>query len=279
LRERDALSAELLRLRGFQSEVEAPPSERGWEVEKEVQRPKLRIGTTWVNGYKTCKQTATRHCDDAAEGFAKAMRSWGGHTWEFNLKNAQGVAADWIDPAFGGSDNAAGRGADSVEFAYLATHGGIFTDKPDPYWVATFDQTKCYWPSDQARLGNGKLKWIVLDACQSLQRDKTVVPWKTWSQVFEGLHTIFGFNRNVSDAWWSNDRGKVFGFAVASDHEMADAWIDAAYSWWLDDYPAALAAGVDAKDAHRRLETERLSSNLAGIPRADVKNFHWMERS
>ena len=245
---------------------------------------KLSFATAWINNFETCKQKPLDHCDDVANGFGKMMEV-GGHTWAIKLKEKEANPANWMDRSRGGKDAAPGRGVDTVDFAIIVSHGGLWPPRAakQPHRVSVgFNQTPCRFFSDQTRFGDGKLKWLILDSCHSLEIDKKkgITPWGIWSGAFDGLHTMFGFTDVVSDSWWTEDRGSWFAFLIGGgDAELADTWIETAYSWKEDDYPVAATAGRDAKDADNRLETEKLSSSFDSIPNKEVKVIKWMWRS
>ena len=280
MKERDALRVELRHLQGRGRQE--PERER--ELEFEDDRSKLTFATAWINSFEACNQKQLNHCDDVADGFGKMMKL-GGHQWSIRLEQKKASPKDLIERAQGGADDAAGRGADTVDMAMVVSHGGLRrkgTDGPLLHITVAFDQDPCRARSHQMRLGDGRLKWLVLDSCRSLElvEAEDITPWTIWRRAFDGLHQIFGFNGVTSDAWWTEDRGKQFAARLVFwDGEMADTWIDAAYSWKMDDYPAAMAVGRTASDADTRLENEKLSTPVAGLSRSDVAAAHWMWRS
>lgn len=277
--------------RRFESEL-ALLEVDGREYEKKQPLPKLTVGTTWVNKFNHCNQTRLTHSDDVVRGFGNAMRRRG-HRWVFDSNNTSARRADWIDPAFGGRDDNVTKGIDSVDFGYFSTHGATRTDVDATGKIRTyfFDVSfnfpkECDWVSTSARFGNKQLKWLVMDACESMPLKKHVNtkvlpdpdPSKVWSRSFHGLHIIFGFAQNASDAWWSDYRGLTFGERAGSGKKLVDSWVDAAYSYWLDDYPVAMAAGRTVQDAETRANDERISSNFPSIANKDIAAFRTVWR-
>lgn len=132
----------------------------------------------------------------------------------------------------------------------------------------------CLWSSAKARFGDKKLRWIVIDTCHSLDLHNII---STWDQSFKGLRMIFGFKGTAHDSWWMNDRGEDFGNDAGSGHKLSYAWLDAAYSWWCEDYPVALAAGKDRNDAINRRENETISWLYYDIPSANWFAWKWRD--
>jgi hypothetical protein len=258
---------------------------------------KLSFGTAWINSFKKSKYgEELSHCDDVANGFGTVMER-GGHTWAINHKQDEARPADWTDrnplrkrPTTtkicpdSGDDAKEGRGVDTVDFAMIVSHGGDWGVEPDygPIITVGFNQIPGRFCNFKTRFGNTKLKWLVLDSCHSLQTDSTAKrknPDLIWRHSFDGLHTIFGFNDECSDSWWTSDRGSCFAARIVMwDSELADSWIDCAYSHFTDDNPGAAAAGRDKQDAETRLDTETLSSSFDSIPNKEVKVILWRFR-
>ncbi len=210
------------------------------------------------------------------------------------------------------------NGVDTVEFGFLATHGttrgkersgggwvhwvSATFNSPDGCRVTTLELGPNGQPVDlnnptaAMRLGDGNLRWVVLDLCRSVQighenekklgqfpdlamqlRDAN--PGSTWTRCFAGVHIIFGFTGLSSDASWTSDRGARFGRRAGAGEDLAESWLDEAYSYWCDDAPAAVAWGRSADDARRRLKAESLAQPEPTLTPADVAAAHTMWRS
>ena len=211
----------------------------------------LRVGSYWANDFsKGCKNDdALNYSDDLARGFAKAMAAQG-HQWAVDHGSSLASPKDWLSfPDRTGTpfDNSeAIQGVDTTDFAYLVTHGGLtFVDKPAPtddiyLFRAGFGQNalsvpsdafkvesssqlpwpNCIWLNNKSRLGDKRLRWLVVDACESLQlpgyvkglkMSVDVDPAKMWRHAFHGLNMVLGFTGSSSDSWWIDDRGWDFG--------------------------------------------------------------------
>ncbi|MBP0633343.1 DUF6345 domain-containing protein [Cupriavidus sp. AcVe19-1a] len=266
--------------------------------------PKLSFATTWINTFnKSCSKLAglkrLDYCNDIAEGFGWIMEK-GGHKWELKHKQNGATPADWVHKgaradkgskrcSARGDDARPGRGIDTVDFAIVVTHGGRAPDvvRERGSWhnkkmvSVFFNVEPCRFCSHKTRFGDGKLKWLVIDSCYSLEIDEPngYTPASIWKDSFYGLHTIFGFTGQTTDAWWVKDRGTAFAFEIFADSELAEAWIDSAFSLVCGDRPVAATAGRNLKDVHNRMETERISSSFDSIPYKEVNFIEWKWRS
>ena len=234
----------------------------------------VTVGVEWINKFpEPCSNHELSYCGDGAVGFGSIMNQYG-NPWPFNWGDGNAWETDWRDPKFGGDDANIQGGADSVEFAYLSTHGASGGN----FFVAGFgsQHERCEWDTLQADLGNHHLSYLVVDTCESLQLPQ---PHLEWIDCFDGLHLLFGFTGNSSDSWWTSDRGYNFGIGAAIGQPLGDAWLDSAYSYWLDDEPVAMAPGVTANQAKDNLFNESLSWSIFGIPKDQIRWFWWKWRS
>lgn len=268
-----------------------------------VAKRKVRVivGSYWANEFKVvnCNDKALKFCDDIAEGFGRAMKKHG-HSWAINRGSNLASSDDFTEP----SDKVKNSGVDTVHFAILATHGRFdFDDRshpqPDEYsFFCTFGVIGkktgvCWWNnlhkpsyrgSFKTHLGNNKLKWLIVDACESLQlerpnskehKHRLANPRKQWEHTFHGLNMIFGFTEESSDSSWTSDRGADFGHKAGSGKKLKNAWLDVAYSWWVDDYPVAMGCGRNSKDSLERIKNERINSRFPRIPNKQTKSYKW----
>jgi hypothetical protein len=277
----------------------------------------VTLGGYWINDYRqppNCARqglTQTRYCDDLVNGFVGAMRSLGHQS---RVVRTEGAASprQWQRATDGDPG-----GVDTVEFAFMASHGTTRgAERSGGGWVhwttATFNSPDgCRWstvvlgpnlrppdlnnPQAALQLGDGSLRWVVVDSCRSLQvghvneeklgqdpdraaQLRDAVPGNTWTRCFAGLHIIFGFTGLSSDGSWTADRGARFGKHAGAGEALAESWLDEAHSFWSDDAPVALAWGRSADDARRRLTAESLSRAEPTLAPADVGAAHWMWR-
>jgi hypothetical protein len=266
------------------------------------------VGGYWIDHYKRCKQKTTGFCKAIAAGFAGGMAALG-HKVAFVRGEQDASPRQWAAP----TDKDA-AGIETVEFAFLATHSGthgheLRGSKWLFWWLATFDspdgcivstiKLNRMWrpinpsaPTVTMRLGEGRLRWAVLDGCRSLhirienERDPgaraqlaEVNPARTWGRCLDGVNMLFGFTGLSSDASWTAQRGASFGRRAGRGEPLADSWLDEAYSYWVDDVPVAFACGRTREDAVRRLQRESLKSPGDRLMSRDIGGYHWMWRS
>ena len=268
----------------------------------------VTVGGYWINHYKTiCGQAQTDYCNSLVGGFAGAMKARGHNIAVIRSEDAASLLhwSAWTDKKPGGID--------TVEFVFLATHGGTHgVEMPGSkwlYWVLfTFDSTDgCIWatiqlardwqpktpsaPAPFMRLGEGHLRWAVLDFCRSLQvgmeneRDLETKkqlaqanPALTWGRCFDGVHMLFGFTGLASDAGWTSQRGASFGQRAAKGESLCESWLDEAYSYWVDDIPVVLACGRSEKEAAQRLQTESLAAVAPTLRGPEIGAFAHLSR-
>jgi hypothetical protein len=152
-------------------------------------------------------------------------------------------------------------------------------------------------------LGDGRLRWAVIDCCRSLQvrlendsnrnpdyetedqfneRVKQVAeatPDRTWRWCLDGVHMLFGFTGYSSDSGLTAQRGTSFAQRAGKGETLAESWLDEAYSHWCEDAPVVLACGRSGEDSQRRLETESLATTSPTLRASDIGGYTYMWRS
>jgi hypothetical protein len=212
------------------------------------------------------------------------------------------------------------EGADTTNFVYLVTHGGVtFVDRParpnvqagqeddyllragfgldavfvpnDAFKIRATDRgsyPRCIWFNNKSKLGDKRLRWLIVDTCESLQlegynkhmkQNLSGDPARMWQHAFHGLNMVFGFHGDSSDAWWVSDRGCDFGRRAGRGDKLEDAWTDEAHSHWLGDSPVALACGTTVKEAQERLRDDRVTVPKPSLTNAQARAFAWRWRS
>ncbi len=121
-----------------------------------------------------------------------------------------------------------------ADFAYYSGHGS-------PRLIAFDNEAKDATASDMS-LGSGKLKWAVLDSCESLNQSG----WEDWKSSFNGLHILLGWNTSttVHTDNQTKDRGEIFVNLMQGDYPIVgtskkvpvvpimNAWdLTCQYSW------------------------------------------------
>ncbi len=214
----------------------------------------VRVGAEWVNAFHSpCVQNNLDYRDDHAIGFCDHMRSHG-HTVVFDWGNDNAWETDFRHPDFGGDSL---NWADNVHFAFFSDHGGNWDNVM--HIAFTVQHQNCLGASNQWHLGVKMLKWLVLDCCQAVLNTSGGHIGAVWFPPMRGIHMIFGFIGNGHDSWWTASLGSDFGDDAGSGARLANAWLDRAYSFWLDDNPIAIAAGATQADAINRRENESVN--------------------
>jgi hypothetical protein len=256
----------------------------------------VEVAGYWINNFKRCRQSRLEFCNALVGGFAGAMRSQGHKV--ATVKGEQDASPLQWNTAT--DKNTAG--IDTVEFAYLATHGSTYGtelpfnqslqksqwlhwfiatfDSPDGCIISTIQVDPKNWkppdatkPVTKIRLGEGRVRWVVLDSCRSLQvrlenernqeaRTKLAEsdPGQTWGRCYAGVQMLFGFTGLSSDAAWTCQRGTSFGIRAGRGEPLADTWLEEAYSYWVDDVPVVTAFGETPSETDQRVKSETLAN-------------------
>lgn len=216
---------------------------------------KVRVGAEWINTWHNdaCKQNNLSYRDDRAVGFYNAMGNKG-HDKIFCWGNDNAWETDFRHPDHGGNSHA---WIDNVHFMFYSDHGGNWSNTMHIAFSKAHDS--CLGSSSQWKLGTKSLKWLVLDCCQCVLNTTAGHLSAVWFPPAAGIHMIFGFVGNGHDSSWTDDLGSDFGSDAGGGKRLADAWLDRAYSFWLDDNPIAIAYGSTQADAINRRENETIN--------------------
>ncbi len=227
---------------------------------------KVRVGVEWVNTYNSpCNQNNLSYRDDHAVGFYNSMGGYG-HYKIFNWGNSNAWETDFRHPDHGGDSL---NWIDNVHFVFYSGHGGNWSNIFHNSFAV--QKQHCLGSSNQWKLGVKKLKWIVFDSCQCVLSANSSHIGDVWFKSAHGVHMIFGFVGNGHDSWWTSDMGKDFGNSARSGKKLGNAWLDAAYSFWLDDNPIVIAFGATANEAKNRRDNETVNWRDY-----DVSSSNWL---
>lgn len=228
---------------------------------------KVRVGAEWINTFHkdSCKQGNLSYRDDHAKNFCNEMKNRG-HTVEFIYGNDNAWEKDFRHPDFGGNSL---NYLDNVHFFFYSDHGGNFSNTMHIAFSKAVN--KCLGNSKEWKLGVKMLKWFVLDCCQCVLNTNASHISAVWFPPAHGVHMIFGFIGNSTDSWWTRNVGKNFGKAAAKGNKLANAWLDAAYSFWANDDAIAIAFGSTESEAKNRRDNETV--NWRDI---NVTSSNWM---
>lgn len=226
---------------------------------------KVTIGAEWINSWHndSCKQNNLSYRDDHAKGFCNKMKVKG-HTQKFCWGNDNAWERDFRHPTYGGDSL---NWLDNVNFCFYSDHGGNWSN----VMHIAFSKKKdyCLGASNKWKLGVKHLKWFVLDCCQCVLNVNSSHITSVWFPPAKGVHMIFGFIGNGTDGWWTRNVGNDFGYDAARGRKLANAWLDAAYSWWANDDAIAIAFGDSQSEAINRRENETVNwvnYNYSGSP-------------
>lgn len=231
------------------------------------------VGVEWINTFHSgpCHQNNLSYRDDHAEGFYNRMGAHG-HFKIFDWGNDNAWETDFRDPAFGGDSH---TWTENVDFCYYSDHGGNWGNVMHIAFAVA--HTNCLGSSNQWKLGSRMMKWLVLDCCQAVLNTTAAHICAVWIPPMKGAHMVFGFIGNGHDSWWNASLGSDFGDDAGGGSRLANAWLDRAYSFWLDDNPIAIAAGATQAEAVNRRENETV--NWLNIPVASTNWLAWKYRT
>jgi hypothetical protein len=141
-------------------------------------------------------------------------------------------------------------GADSVDFFFMNTHGGINSNTDAGY--AMWD----YWSeahSSFMRFGDKAkgLKVFATYACDTFKTSDGHF-WDRWHTAYAGgLKIALGGHDLVYDG--NAQKGKEFASRMQDGESIANSWLEAV--WYADNnnHPSAAATGVNANDCYGRM--------------------------
>jgi hypothetical protein len=227
------------------------------------------VGAEWINSYSGCWAGDLDYCSVRAQGFYNMMTShW--HVGRFIRGNSDAQGSDFVHPSFNGNSL---QWVDNVHFCFFSGHGTNSTEFANAFAI-TFGNCLSVFAST-FRMGSGKLKWIVFDCCDAVMNTEPDHVTRAWADLMQGVHLVLGFIGPSHD--WSGTDGSDFGDWAGTGQRLANAWLDAAYSWIPGDYPIAIAAGVDGSDAVNRCENETTDWRDLGVARTDWLAWKWRD--
>jgi hypothetical protein len=197
------------------------------------------IGIEWVRQYNGLAGDLT-NTRPQAEGFYDTLSATRTFAWGDDLAWDQDFEQKHVGTPAAGTDT---TWADDVDMVFFSRHGspGAF------YFGTAIDDSTA--KASEIRWGDRDLEFIVLDACNVLERDGVFERWG-WP-VFRGLHYILGFHTTTSD---EADRGRILAQYLNAGNTMRSAWIKACQDTENSDtewaYLRADAPGTDTYDDH-----------------------------
>lgn len=215
------------------------------------------IGAEWVNKYHG-RGSDLSYCDNDALGFFDKLDG----TRKFAYGNDSAYDEDFEHQDVGkppaGTDS---KYADNVDIMYFAGHAneyGFYFGRTD------FDNGAA--KIGELKLGQKKLKWLVLSACEFLKYDRKI--FSRMKPVFSGLHYILGFYTICSD---SKHRGEIFASKLNSKTSIRNAWLQACIETESSDTVCAL---MRVKNSESNTYNDHWIGK--GYVAPDPRNFDYM---
>jgi Family of unknown function (DUF6345) len=270
--------------------------------------PAIEVGAYSIMEFKLTKETRLYDTRAIVEGFADEMKRRG-HKYSAPFRDEKVSPKQWHTPTDQNRD-----GIDTVDMAFISTHGGTYgfveklgdktlippfwfemvSDSPDGTVISSLvlDQKveSALYPSSEKpvanmRLGDGKLRWLVLEACRSLQvggqneRDKKDVtkfekanPGRTWAPCYAGVQMLFGYTGYITHHFPIKKKGEAFGRKAGRGDLLSESWLDENFSSRYHNIPVVTAFGRTVADLDRRLKFESLKEP-GPASRKPIKSF------
>ena len=196
------------------------------------------IGIEWVKKYNGLQATLT-NTQPQAEGFYNTLSATRRFNWGDDLAWDRDFEQSGVGSPADGTDQI---WADDVDMVFFSGHGS-----PEGFYFG-IKKDDAVAKRSEIRWGDRDLEWIVLDACNVLDRDGV---FDRWGPSFKGLHYMLGFHTTTSD---EADRGRILAEHLNAGDTVRIAWIKAAQETedssveWA--YLRADAAGTDTYNDH-----------------------------
>jgi hypothetical protein len=191
----------------------------------------LEVGVEYINDFHGVAPNLGLTDDDALSLYSRLGNC--GWTRRFAYGNDSAWETDWK-----GADKPGGHGqentyADSVDLAYISTHGGpdsvLFGSTHDDHYLNTAD-CRLNW-------GDRDAEWVGLSSCLAMQTDASR---RNWAWCMNGLHLIMGFETTMADV----NHGDWFGYYLCNGYNVTQAWFRAADAL----QPQGKVAGIIAEE-------------------------------
>lgn len=166
--------------------------------------------------------------------------------------------------------------ADNVNLFYIFTHGtndGKFTHLTYNSVKESHDGISIYW-----RLGDGKLKWLIMASCSTINPKNLL----SWLHIFENLHEICGAYKIF---FGFEDMGEKLGQKLIDGHTVTDAWLDSTQSlFWRLYNPSIVVAAENQKSwndgkplwALTTINNDHLLGHGTTMPDISNKDIRWL---
>jgi hypothetical protein len=194
------------------------------------------------------------------EGFYNHMGTIGGFSREFNWHEYSAWEEDFKDSSFGGTDT---EWVDCVDMVYVHSHAGpngvAFTSSHD-YKALRFSE---------ARLGDGDLETLAIDACKTLAwKDKYGNNvFERWGPVMQGIHQVCAFATNSAN---SAKTGPYFGLymtgqQVLDSTTIVNAWFRSCLETEDSETVSAVFYATKSSNPYQPLQDDPINDHAFGF--------------
>ena len=173
---------------------------------------------------------------------------------------------------FNGIDNSV---ADNVDLFFISTHGS----HDDEYMELYFDNKNLEWIASSRywKLGDKRLKWLMINACSTIEKKNYVKCWN----IFNNLHEICGAYGPMYTSPTTVEMGEDVAENLIDGKTVADAWLEGVSDWAHNNRPIVVAAD-DGEGTLNTLERDHLPGHGYSIPdnlmkRANILTAKWVE--
>ncbi|HKE82319.1 MAG TPA: DUF6345 domain-containing protein [Vicinamibacterales bacterium] len=170
------------------------------------------IGIEWVLKYHD-RWTDPANTRASAEGFYNTLNGTKNFAHGDDAAKDRHFEQSGVGAPPAGSDTSV---VEKVDIVYFAGHG-----TPLGFEFGVLQDDARAKPAE-IRWGDGRLKWVAIDACKVLFHDDVTNPViDRWGQAFRGLRYILGFGDLTSD---DDTRGRVFAEYLNDGDVIGEAW-------------------------------------------------------
>jgi Family of unknown function (DUF6345) len=193
--------------------------------------------------------------------------------WERDLRPKE-IGLGLHGKAIAGIDD---KVADNVELFFISTHGAMDGSKETTVLYYNIDKDDFLGLSGNWKLGDGKLKWLIMSSCGTINI-KNVAPWHT---IFHKLHEICGA---YSLFYAFEDLGEDLGEELVDGHTVADAWLSSTQKHVFN--PAVVIAAENEKTWNNgkplwnltTINNDHLSGHGHTVPDISKSDVFWISK-
>jgi hypothetical protein len=226
----------------------------------------LDAGAESVENYSGCGcNTGNLHyCNDQASKFINKIDNW--HTRKFWYKDGNAWNSDLIEDELGGTDYPYG---DEVHILLISGHGGLRENTYSGYLCKSGNYNSCSYDTSKVYLGEtpeqdnsthpGKLRFLILCTCHSVDKDKAVDVWYPVFWRGKNLLYVMGYHGTSADCETTDEVPEDFAKKAAGKNwKLKKAWFWAAEDWWVDDTAALISRGSTRDEAINNRDNMKL---------------------